>query len=142
MAEYLDIPFASNAIMHQKDARRIDLTGSIHNMIHLITITSYNEVRHDPLFGTEISEYDFENIYNTNILSDKLRKSILQSINNSEKRLINVHVELKIDQVELSIRLRGKGVKTQIQMSIKGVIDKTNEPFQHDEVFFIGPFSY
>ena len=45
MAEYLDIPFASNAIMHQKDARRIDLTGSIHND-HLITITSYNEVRH------------------------------------------------------------------------------------------------
>ncbi len=62
MADYLEIPFSSSAIMQQKDVKRIDLKQSIHNMIHLITITSYNEVRHDPLFGTEISEYDFENI--------------------------------------------------------------------------------
>lgn len=142
MAEYLDIPFSSSAIMQQKDVKRIDLKQSIHNMIHLITVTSYNEVRHDPLFGTEISKYDFENIYNTNVLNEKLRKSVLQSINNSEKRLINVDVELKIDQVELSARFRDKRVKTQIQMSIRGVIDKTNEPFLHNELFYIGPFSY
>ncbi len=142
MADYLEIPFSSSAIMQQKDVKRIDLKQSIHNMIHLITITSYNEVRHDPLFGTEISEYDFENIYNTNVLNDKLRKSVIQSINNNEKRVINVDVELKIDQVELSARYRDKRVKTQIKMSIRGVIDKTNEPFQHNEVFYIGPFSY
>ena len=142
MADYLEIPFSSSAIMQQKDVKRLDLKQSIHNMINLITITSYNEVRHDPLFGTEISEYDFENIYNTNVLNDKLRKSVIQSINNNEKRVINVDVELKIDQVELSARYRDKRVKTQIRMNIRGVIDKTNELFQHNEVFYIGPFSY
>lgn len=142
MNDYLDIPFACNTIMRQKDAGRIDLKSSIHNMIHLITVTAYDEVRHDPLFGTEIYEFDFENIYNTNVLRDHLRKSVLQAVNSNEKRLINVNIDLKIDQVEMSTRFGGKRVKTQIQMKVNAVIDKTNEPFQHDEVFYIGPLSY
>ncbi len=128
--------------MNQKMVRRVDLKNSIHNMIHLITISSYNEVKHDPLFGTEISEYDFENIYNTHILKDELRKSVLNSIQRSEPRLKNVTVDLQIEQVETGQRTDHKRVKTQINMEINGVIDKTNEPLQHLEVFFIGPLSF
>ncbi|RIH65319.1 hypothetical protein D1164_09310 [Mariniphaga sediminis] len=140
--DYLDIPVAISKIISQKEVRRIDLKKSIHNMIHLITATSYREVRHDPFFGTEISDYDFENIYNTHYLKDELKKSILDSIRNNEKRLINVSIELQIEQVEISTKVHNKRIKTQIKMIINGVIDKTNEPFQHFETFFIGPLSY
>jgi phage baseplate assembly protein W len=142
MADYLGIPVPVGKIMEQKDVRRIDLKESIHNIIHLITITSYNEVKHDPFFGTEISEYDFENIYNTHSLKDQLKKSILNSIRNNEKRLTNVNIDLQIEQVEISTRIQNKRIKTQINMIINGVIDKTNESFQHQETFFIGPLSY
>jgi len=142
MTDYLGIPVPVEKIMEQKDVRRIDLKESIHNIIHLITITSYNEVRHDPFFGTEISEYDFENIYNTHSLRDQLKKSILNSIRNNEKRLTNVNIDLQIDQVEISTRIQNKRIKTQINMIVNGVIDKTNESFQHQETFFIGPLSY
>lgn len=142
MADYLDIPLALNKVINQKDLRRIDVKRSIHNMIHLITMTSYNEVRHDPFFGTEISDYDFENIYNTYSLKDILKKSILNSIRNNEKRLINVNIDLQIDQVEINTRINNRRIKTQIKMIIDGIIDKTNEPFQHAEAFFIGPLSY
>lgn len=142
MAEFQDIPVPLSQIMNQKMVRRVDLKNSIHNMIHLITISSYNEVKHDPLFGTEISEYDFENIYNTHILKDQLKKSVLNSIQRSEPRLKNVTVDLQIEQVEMNQKADQKRVKTQINMEINGIIDKTNEPLKHREVFFIGPLSF
>lgn len=142
MPEYLNIPLDMKRIVNQKDLQRIDVKRSIHNMIHLITVTSYDEVKHDPFFGTEISNYDFENIYNTHSLRDELKKSILNSIRNNESRLINVSIDLQIDQVEINTRINNKRIKTQIKMVIDGIIDKTNEPFQHIETFFIGPLSY
>lgn len=142
MADYLDIPVSINEITSQKDVRRVDLPRSIHNMIHLITVTSYNEVKHDPFFGTEIADYDFENIYNAHSLKDELRKSILKSVKMNEKRLINVNIDLQIEQVEFSTRVQNRRIKTRIRMFITGVIDKTNEPLEHQETFFIGPLSY
>ena len=142
MPEYLNIPLDMKRIVNQKDLQRVDVKRSIHNMIHLITVTSYNEVKHDPFFGTEISNYDFENIYNPHSLRDELKKSILNSIRNNESRLINVSIDLQIDQVEINTRINNKRIKTQIKMVIDGIIDKTNESFQHIETFFIGPLSY
>ncbi|NLO02366.1 MAG: hypothetical protein GX126_08645 [Bacteroidales bacterium] len=142
MPDYLDIPLSMKEIINQKDLSRVDLMRSVHNMIHLITMTSYNEVKHDPSFGTEISNYDFENIYNTHYLKDELERSILNSVRNNEKRLVNVNIFLQIDQVEFTNKVKYRRVKTQIKMVIEGVIDKTNEPFRHTETFFIGPLSY
>ena len=142
MPDYLDIPLSMKEIINQKDLSRVDLMRSVHNMIHLITMTSYNEVKHDPSFGTEISNYDFENIYNTHYLKDELERSILNSVRNNEKRLVNVNIFLQIDQVEFTNKVKYRRVKTQIKMVIEGVIDKTNEPFKHTETFFIGPLSY
>ena len=142
MPDYLDIPLSMKEIINQKDLSRVDLMRSVHNMIHLITMTSYNEVKHDPSFGTEISNYDFENIYNTHYLKDELERSILNSVRNNEKRLVNVNIFLQIDQVEFTNKVKYRRVKTQIKMVIEGVIDKTNKPFKHTETFFIGPLSY
>lgn len=142
MADYLDIPILLNEIMNQKDLKRIDLKSSIHNMIHLITVTSYSEVKHNPTFGTEISNYDFENIYNTHSLKDELKKSILDSIRSNEKRLTNLTIDLQIDQVEIRTKVYNKRIKTQIRLIIEGVIDKTNELLKHQETLFIGPLSY
>lgn len=142
MADYLDIPISLNEIMNQKDLKRVELKSSIHNMIHLIAVTSYSEVKHDPTFGSEISNYDFENIYNTHSLKDELKKSILHSIRNHEKRLINLTIDLQIDQVEIRTNGYNKRIKTQIRLIIEGVIDKTNEFLKHQETLFIGPLSY
>lgn len=142
MTVYYDIPIGLREIIYKKDALKIDLKRSIHNIIHLITVTAYNEVKHDSSFGTEIWKYDFENIYNTHFLKDELKKSIINSIRKNERRLINVEIDLQIDQVEIGTKIQNKRIKTQIKMIIRGVIDKTNEPLKHQEVFFIGPLSY
>jgi hypothetical protein len=140
--EYLKIPISLGQITEQKDLARCDVKASIHDMVHLISVTSYNEVRHDTEFGTEIWKYDFENIYNTHFLKEELKKSIKASISINEKRLNNVTVDLQIEQVEIHTRVQNKRVKTQLRMVVSGVIDKTNEKFNHTEMFFIGPLSY
>ncbi len=142
METYLNIPFGFAEIIAKKDTSRVDIKTSIHNMIHLITVTSYNEVRHDPFFGTEIWKYDFENIYNTHFLKDELKKSISVSIKNNEKRLVNIQIDLQIEQVEISTRIYNKRIKTQVRLLVSGVIEKTNEHLEHKETFFIGPLSY
>lgn len=142
MASYLKIPISLNKIIEQKDLDQTDAKNSIHDLIHLITITAYQEVKHDENFGTEIWKYDFENIYNAHYIKEELKHSISNSIRNNEKRLKNVGVDLQIEQVEIRTRINNRRVKTQIKLVVTGEIDKTREPFRHEETFFIGPLSY
>ncbi len=141
-SNYLNIPFNFKDIKLKGSVDRIDVTRSIHNMIHLITTTEYYEVRHDPSFGCDIWQYDFENIYNPHSFKEELKKSIRNSIRNNEKRLVNVIVDLQIEQVEITTKVRNKRIKTRIRLVVKGLIDQTNEPLIHNEMFFIGPLSY
>jgi phage baseplate assembly protein W len=140
--EYLDLPIKFEDLKLKKDTRRVDVKQSIHNMIHLITTTAYNEVSHDPEFGSEIWVHDFENIYNPHAFKEKLKKSLQNSIKNHEKRLVNVSIDFQVEQVEITTRVKNKRIKTRIKLVVNGVIEKTNEAFGHQEMFFIGPLSY
>ncbi len=141
-SNYLNIPINFKDIRQKGTVERIDVKKSIHSMIHLITTTQYNEVRHDPSFGCDIWQYDFENIYNPHLFKEELKKSIKNSISSNEKRLVNVNVDLQIEQVEITTKVRNKRIKTRIRLIVTGLIDKTNEPLNHHEMFFIGPLSY
>jgi len=140
--DYLNIPVDFREIKRKGIVDRVDLKTSIHNLIHLITTTTYKEVRHNPEFGCDIWQYDFENIYNPHAFKEELRRSIRDSITRNERRLTGVRVDLQLEQVEVSTRIRNKRVKTRINMVVRGIVDETNEMLEHHEMFFIGPLSY
>ncbi len=139
---FLHIPVRLGDIMQKTDVARVSMKDSIHNMIHLIATTAYGEVRNDPSFGCDIWKFDFENIYNPPTFREELKKSLQTSIKAGEKRLTQVSVDLQIDQVEVPTKIRNRRVKTRIFMVVNGVIEKTNEPFSHQELFYMGPLSY
>lgn len=139
---FLNIPVRFGDIIRKAETRRIDLKQSIHNMIHLILTTSFGEVKHDPYFGCEIWQFDFENIYNPHAFKEDLKRSLQNSIRKNEKRLSGVNVDLQIEQMEISTRIKNKRIKTRIVLLISGLIEKTNEEFSHQEILFIGPLSY
>jgi phage baseplate assembly protein W len=139
---FLYNPVRFGAIIRKAETRRVDLKQSIHNMIHLILTTSFGEVKHDPFFGCEIWQFDFENIYNPHAFKEDLKRSLQNSIRKNEKRLTRVNVDLQIEQMEISTRIKNKRIKTRIMLVVSGLIEKTNEEFAHHEVFFIGPLSY
>lgn len=139
---FLNNPVRFGAIIRKAETHRVDLKQSIHNMIHLILTTSYGEVKHDPFFGCEIWQFDFENIYNPHAFKEDLKRSLQNSIRKNEKRLSRVSVDLQIEQMEILTRIKNKRIKTRILVLVSGLIEKTNEEFVHQEVFFIGPLSY
>jgi len=139
---FLHIPVNFRGIINKAEARRVSAKNSIHSMIHLIVTTAYGEVRHNPSFGCDIWKYDFENIYNLNAFKEEMQRSLQYSITNNEKRVVNVDVDLQIDQVDMMSKVKNKRIKTRISLVVTGTIEKTNESFDHREVFFIGPLSY
>ena len=140
--EYLNIPVNFKEIIQKGEAAKTSISNSIHNMIHLIVTSYMGEVRHDLSFGCDIWKFDFENIYNLPSFKEELKKSLRNSIANNEKRLINVTIDLQIEQVEVPTRVSNKRIKIRIIFTVKGITEKTNESFIHQEKFFIGPLSY
>ncbi len=142
VATYLNIPVNFMDIKRKGEIPRISVNNSIHNMIHLIVTTEYGEMRHDPSFGCDIWRFDFENIYNLPSFKEELKKSLQNSVVNNEKRLKNVNIDLQIEQVEIPTKVSNKRIKIRVIFAVKGVIEKTNEAFMHQDKFFIGPLSY
>jgi phage baseplate assembly protein W len=139
---FINIPLRLGDVRHKADLQRISLKESVHTMIHMVTTTAYGEVRYNPSFGCDIWRFDFENIYNPHSFKDDLKKSLQNSIRTNEPRLVNVVVDLQLEQMEVPTRIRNKRIKTRIMIVVNAVIEKTNEPFVHQEMFFIGPLSY
>lgn len=139
---FLNIPVNVRDIINKAEAKRISVKNSIHNMIHLIVTSAYGELRQNPAFGCDIWKYDFENIYNLNAFKEEMRKSLQYSINTNERRLLNVNIDLQIEQIDIMSKVKNKRIKTRISLVVTGTIEKTNESFTHQEVFFVGPLSY
>jgi phage baseplate assembly protein W len=139
---FLNIPVNVKDIIRKAEAKRISAKNSIHNMIHMIVTTAYGEMRQNPSFGCDIWRFDFENIYNLNAFKEDMRKSLQNTIKTNEKRLMNVNIDLQIEQIDIMSKVKNKRIKTRISLVVNGVIEKTNESFTHQEVFFVGPLSY
>jgi phage baseplate assembly protein W len=139
---FLNIPVKVGDFIHKAEAKRISAKNSIHNMIHLIVTTAYGEMRQNPSFGCDIWKFDFENIYNLNAFKEEMRKALQNTIKTNEKRLINVNIDLQIEQIDIVSKVKNKRIKTRISLIVNGIIEKTNESFTHEEVFFVGPLSY
>jgi predicted component of type VI protein secretion system len=138
--EFLQIPLQTDLITRKKQLKRCSLNESVAGMMRLITVTHFGENKQDETFGNELWEYDFENIDNVQAFKEKLSESIQRVITQHEKRLNAVKVNIGFDQVLTTAYNRR--VKQRIQIGIEGTLRKTNEPFTHREVIFMGPLSY
>lgn len=142
LSSFLSIPVNFKEIKQKGEIPRTGVNNSIHTMIHLIVTSEYGEMRHDPSFGWDMWKFDFENIYNLPSFKEELKKSLRNSILNHEKRLVNIAVDLQIEQVEVPAKVSNRRIKIRILFVVRGIIEKTNEPFTHQDKFYIGPLSY
>ena len=138
--DFLQIPLQADLITRQKEVKRCSLNESISGIIHLITITHFGENRQDESFGNELWEHDFETIDNVQAFKEEVSASLQKAISSHEQRLLDIRVSIGFEQVLTTVYNRR--IRQRIQISINGTIRKTNEPFTHQEVFFMGPLSY
>jgi phage baseplate assembly protein W len=140
ITDYYKLPFKPGRLMSRSEHPKCSLPESVAALIHLIVLTNFGDYSHDPTFGCEIWEHDFENISNSQIYREKLRSSIQETIEKHEPRLSNVKVTVQIDQIDY--RVTQRRIKSRIRLRIDATLAMTNEAFSYSDQFFIGPLSY
>ena len=140
--EYFSLPLALDKVMRQQEHPRSTLQQSVIHHLHLLLTTAFGEFPGDERFGCGIWDHDFDNVTSAHKLKELIRQSLLKSIQDYEKRLGNVRVELMIVQEELVEGVSSRRVKKRINVSVAGVLQSTNEPLLFRDSFFVGPLSY
>lgn len=140
ITDYYYFPLRPGDLMQKKEHPKCSLNESISRVIHLIAVTHFGEFKADESFGCEIWEFDFENVTNSQLFKEEIKKSLKQTIEKHEPRLSQVRIDIQMQQVE--VRIVNRRTKSRIILKVDGVITKTNEPFSYSENFFIGPLSY
>jgi len=137
---YYSMPLELDRIINMKDSHVISLYDSVTNMLRLLTVSNFDECKHDYKFGCAIWEEDFDTMTKIHLFKEKVKLSIENAISNYEKRISNVVVDVGIKQSQSF--LTKKRVKNRISIIVKGKLIQTNEDYIWAEDFFIGPLSY
>jgi phage baseplate assembly protein W len=140
--EFYTLPLAVENIMHKQELPRCSLQQSVLQHLHLLLTTSFGEFPADEIFGCGVWDHDFDIVTSAHKLKELIRVSLLNSINDQEKRLGNVRVEIVMKQEEIPAATAGRRVKKKIDITITGILKLTNEKFGYRDSFFVGPLSY
>ena len=140
--QYYSLPFALDNLSGNKPLPKCSLTQSIDHNLHLILTTAFGEVPGDENFGCSIWDHDFDHMTGGNKVKEMLRQSLLRSVEQYEKRINKIRVELLIGQEEATIKVNGYRVKKVIQIDISGVLIATEESYKYCDRFYTGPLSY
>jgi phage baseplate assembly protein W len=141
--EYFTLPLQLNKVMQKQELPRCSLQQSVIQHLHLLLTTGFGEFPADETFGCGIWDNDFDNVTSAHKVKEIIRQSLLQSIQNKEKRLANVRVELTMVQDEiLEGKIVGRRIKKRIDITVTGTLQLTNERIQFRDKFYVGPLSY
>lgn len=139
---YYKIPFQLSSLLEGNELPTCDLRDSISRNLELIIMTRFGEHRHDPSFGCEIWDLDFELIVSENKWEEKLRQSLLKSITTHEHRLSDVQLYVGISEIEkFHLFKRYTEIKKRVDIRLTGVMHKTGEDFSFSNSLFLSPLS-
>lgn len=136
------LPIRTDLLIRGKEHPAVSLKQSIADFIHLVLTTSFGECKFEPEFGCSVWERDFDVAVSTHALKDQMQNAIRQAIEQNEKRITKVRVEVKLSQEEMVSEGKGLRIKRKLDIKAGGVIVKTNEPFEYFEKVYIGPISF
>ncbi|WDF54402.1 GPW/gp25 family protein [Mucilaginibacter sp. KACC 22063] len=135
-------PFRISNIFQGNDLDKQDIGASISQYLELIIFTRYGEHRYMPDFGCEIWDLDFELIVSESTWEEKLRQSLLRSINKYEKRIYDVNIDVHIKEVTKFYPLRNvTEIKKQVEIVIRAKVQKTGENYFFSTALFLSPLS-
>lgn len=137
---YYKIPLQLSGLLEGNELPTCDLRDSISKTLELIIMTRFGEHRHDPSFGCEIWDLDFELIVSENKWEEKLRQSLLKSITTHEHRLSDIQLSVAITEIEkFQLFKQYTEIKKRVDIRLTGVIHKTGEAFEFSNSLFLSP---
>jgi phage baseplate assembly protein W len=140
--QFYSLPLALEQVLQKKELPVCSLQQSVAQHLHLIITTAFGEFPADENFGCSIWEHDFDNLTSTHKIKEWILQSLLASVQQYEKRLGGVRIELTIRQEEAADHSNGCRVKKKYLVLLTGTLQATNEKFSYQDIFFTGPLSY
>jgi len=141
MQDYLKLPLRFSGFFEKKKMLVCTIRDSIARNLHLLITTATDENKLDERYGSRF----WENDYDIHLSNDGRRELIIDSLQQQitlyEKRLINAVVEVNVKQATLGAG-QNPQLRRRIEIRISGNIARSNEPFQFQTGFFIGPMAF
>ncbi len=139
---YHKIPLNIGDLLEKKDLPSCSLKESIAQNIYLLVTTKLGECRYDYTYGCELWDMDFELITNENKWTEKVTKSLEESLKNHEKRLYQTKVEVLISEQTLPMTSKNVvRVKKKLDINVNGMVSETREEFYYNQSLFLSPIS-
>ncbi|RZJ88914.1 MAG: hypothetical protein EOO20_12325 [Chryseobacterium sp.] len=135
-------PLKLDSLLKGLDFDHSEIGKSISDHIQLIIFTRYGENRHNPEFGCEIWDLDFELIISELLWEEKFRKSLLRSISEYETRIDHIDIAVKITEVENIFPLRKiTEIKKKVDITIRALLKTTGEKYYFNTSLYLSPLT-
>ena len=140
--QYFSLPMDFRKVINREEHPRVSLQQSVIQHLHLLITTAFGEFPGDEAFGCGIWDYDFDNITSAHKLKEIIRQSLVKAIQEKEKRLTGVKVDLFIIQEDVPGSSGAHSIKKKINITVTGTLQLTNEKLYFQDSFYVGPLSY
>ncbi|MGB4844272.1 MAG: GPW/gp25 family protein [Ferruginibacter sp.] len=141
MSEYLKLPLKFDQFFQKKKMDRCTLKDSIARNIHLLITTQLEENNQDYNYGSQFWDHDYD-IHMTNAMRrEMVMNSLKTQLLKYEKRLSKPVVEVNVIQKEYRLA-KNLQLRRRIEIVVKGLLLRSNEPFRFQTSFFIGPMLF
>jgi hypothetical protein len=141
MADYLKLPLRFERFFEKQKLPVCTLHDSIARNLHLLITTASEENKLDERYGSLF----WDNDYDIHLSNDGRRELVIESLQQQialyEKRLVNVGVKVNVKQSTTSDKIRFQ-LRRRIEIIVSGNIARSNEPFEFQTGFFIGPMAF
>jgi predicted component of type VI protein secretion system len=141
MPEYLKLPIRFDQFFQKKRLTTCGLRESVARNLHLLITTGVEENKHDLNYGATFWDYDYDIHLSADARRELVSNSIRQQVSSYEKRLTNFSVQVNVKQAEYFINSASQ-LRRRIEIIISGFLVHSNEPFQFQTAFFIGPMLF
>lgn len=141
MADYLKLPLKFDQFFQKKKLDRCGLKDSISRNIHLLITTQLEENNQDHNYGSQFWDHDYDIHMTNSIRREMIMNSLKAQMLKYEKRLTKPVVEVTVIQKEYRL-LNNLQLKRKVEITVKGTLLRSNEPFRFQTSFFIGPMLF
>ena len=140
--EYYKYPLDLKRIFQQQGLLKCSVGEAVSQNLHLIILSHHGEHRYNPSLGCEMWDLDFDLIMSLRVWEEKLRNSLLLSIEKNEKSLERVEVIITVSEVESTYNSNADvSIKRQVDIRIQAILKATGEKYYFNAQLFLSPVS-
>ena len=137
---FYKLPLRLDQIILKKRLQTCSLTHSIAQNLHLIISTYRGEAAYSDEFGCSLWDEEFNIQLNFN-WKETLIESLKQAVGKFEKRLRLLDVKVLMQEQNELLKEGNLRIRKCLHIEIRGLIKKTNEPFNFRDIIFISPLA-